>query len=557
MTLMAMISNGRKRSGGSALAASRSLNLTKGLNVEGWDVIGNEYSTNTMLNALWDYGFRSIRSGYEASSQWVTMPGDVTNMNLTCHVRAFDFYARAIAIGFRVIMTPVFRDYWAADATRKSQFVSLYSTWAAQVNTRYDPEYAFIELPTEPNDPDNATWAAYEKGYADAVRAAAPNHTMVSCGLLGQVSGLLTYTPTHTDKNMIYSVHQYVPTAFTFQGSTIVPDFDTWTDVPWPAPTGTALTATKAKNDASESATLDWYSTTADGRDATLLSSSLVVPAKNWGTTNGFPVIVTEFGAQEPAPRLSRVNFIKTMKDLCVTNGLGYFMWQLKWGYGLQPKGDLVTTILDSPIIEALGLTPWYRNATYNGKLVGTDGTRYFVPALGDSILSAGYFAQTSPATWWNTAGTATVAYAYQQATITATAADDRIYQVGASLVTNAYYQYGGIFRRGTAPGSQLWVQRDSPGSFAGIEFSSTYTQTAQNVYTYIYFKAPAADFLAHITATGAGTVIANELTMQPMLLTVDSNGLLPRREVSATAYNDIKAVLLAGGAIDSSGNAL
>jgi endoglucanase len=101
-------------------------------------------------------------------------------------------------------------------------FAILWTAIAQHYKSR-DPQRVFFEIMNEPEETDPYRWIGVEETIADAIRKAAPEHTIIATG--ARWSGLpdLLATRPLFLSNIIYTFHDYEPFAFTHQGAT-------WTD---------------------------------------------------------------------------------------------------------------------------------------------------------------------------------------------------------------------------------------------------------------------------------------------------------------------------------------
>src|SRR5579859_1969595 len=91
-----------------------------------------------------------------------------------------------------------------------------------------DPEVLFLEVLNEPVMRDGVRWAAVQRTLLAAMRAGAPDHTLIATGhTWSDVDALCMLEPVR-DPNVVYNFHYYDPHTFSHQGAT-------WGEAYWPA----------------------------------------------------------------------------------------------------------------------------------------------------------------------------------------------------------------------------------------------------------------------------------------------------------------------------------
>ncbi|SDC38204.1 Cellulase (glycosyl hydrolase family 5) [Bradyrhizobium brasilense] len=103
------------------------------------------------------------------------------------------------------------------------RLVEVETSIAAALQTRYDPQSVALELFNEPPPPSDfsskTAWAEQLKHLYDAVRSAAPKHTLLLSGMnYASIDGLLSIDVKAFDANTIFVFHYYEPFIFTLQG---------------------------------------------------------------------------------------------------------------------------------------------------------------------------------------------------------------------------------------------------------------------------------------------------------------------------------------------------
>ncbi len=217
-----------------------------------------------------------------------------------------------------------------------------------------DPEMVFFEIMNEPEQDDAFRWQGIEATVAQAIREAAPRHTIIAAGAhYSGLEDLLKLEPLALD-DVIYTFHDYEPFPFTHQGAT-------WTDphvaplreVPYPS---TPDNVRKNEDQESTLAGRFFVEQYGLGRWDAARVDATVGFAERWSEAYGVPVYCGEFGVHRPyADAAARARWIKDMRVALERHHLGWAMWDYQTNFGAVTKKDGVTTP-DEQVIRALGL---------------------------------------------------------------------------------------------------------------------------------------------------------------------------------------------------------
>jgi endoglucanase len=166
-----------------------------------------------------------------------------------------------------------------------------------EIAARYkntNPEKVFFELRNEPHDIKAEDWRQQAGEIIKAVRAVAPQHTLIVGFHDWNSRRALVESAPFADSNIIYTFHYYDPFIFTHQGATWagegLPDLK---NVPFPF-------SKENKIAVPESAKGKWVegligSYEADSRAAKM--SADLQAAKDWSVKNKVPIFLGEFGS--------------------------------------------------------------------------------------------------------------------------------------------------------------------------------------------------------------------------------------------------------------------
>ncbi len=233
------------------------------------------------------------------------------------------------------------------------RFVMLWRRLAAHYANR-DPERVFFEIMNEPEVNDPYRWAGIQAAAAQAIREAAPKHTIIATGPnWSDIIDLLTQHPL-PDGNVIYNFHFYEPNQFTHQGANWSDPYLIYTHgIPYPA-TETSLDKLEQVPDLADRFAQEHY--WLDHWDAHRIRLEIDAAA-NWGKTYNVPMLCNEFGAYrrvtDPA---SRMNWLRDVRTALEADGIGLTMWDYRGGFGAVWKEDGEHARVDDQVVEALGL---------------------------------------------------------------------------------------------------------------------------------------------------------------------------------------------------------
>jgi endoglucanase len=200
-----------------------------------------------------------------------------------------------------------------------------------------DAEKVFFEIRNEPHDIAAEVWRAQAEAVIKAIRAIAPNHTLIVGFHDWNSRAALLESKPFSDPNIIYTFHYYDPFLFTHQGAT-------WSDeglrnlkyVPFPY-------SKNVKIETPENAKGKWVeglvkSYNEDSNTEKIFKD--LKAAKDWSVKNNVPIFLGEFGSFTKNP---------TMEDRCrhaeaVYSALGKLdipnaWWEWDQGFNMFEKG--------------------------------------------------------------------------------------------------------------------------------------------------------------------------------------------------------------------------
>jgi hypothetical protein len=239
------------------------------------------------------------------------------------------------------------------DDRQVESFVKFWLALAQHLSVR-DPELVFLETINEPMVEDPYRWYGIQAKLIAAIRAGAPNHTIIASG--HRWSGLwemLALEP-YADRNIIYNFHYYDPFSFTHQGATWAgPNLQFYRGVPYPSsPEAVAKMMESITDDAARFSLLRYGE---DRWSAERIDREIGMAAA-WGAKHHVPVICNEWGAlRRFATPADRARWIADMRTALEKHGIGWTMWDYAGGFAVVNKVNGHATA-DAEIVKALGL---------------------------------------------------------------------------------------------------------------------------------------------------------------------------------------------------------
>jgi endoglucanase len=114
-------------------------------------------------------------------------------------------------------------------------FGKFWRALAQHLSTR-DPERVFLEVMNEPMVEDGYRWFGMQAKFISAVRAGAPQHTIIASGHRWSGIPELLFLQPYADRNIVYNFHFYEPFAFTHQGASWAgPHLFFYKNIPYPS----------------------------------------------------------------------------------------------------------------------------------------------------------------------------------------------------------------------------------------------------------------------------------------------------------------------------------
>lgn len=233
-------------------------------------------------------------------------------------------------------------------------YIKFWEAFAARLEY-LDPEMTFFSLVNEPQFWDDLPkWEAIQYCLVKAVRAVAPEHTIiVTSAIYSSIEALVQMTPLG-DRNVVYDFHFYEPFVFTHQGAGWSwPGLRGLHDVPYPS-SPEAVAPLLEEATAEQFVLLTTYGEEYWNRDKV---AALIAPAAEWAELHGVRLICSEFGVfgYHAEPK-SRARWIGEVREIFEGHGIGWALWEYDEGYGMAARDANGQVQFDAAILAALGL---------------------------------------------------------------------------------------------------------------------------------------------------------------------------------------------------------
>ena len=213
-----------------------------------------------------------------------------------------------------------------------------------------DPNRVFLETMNEPlPDMPFQRWMAIQEKFLRAIRAAAPDRTIiVTGGRFGSIEGLVRMQPL-ADRNLVYTFHFYRPSLFVHQGATWINGGRLVTGLAYPEnPANRAKVAAEISDPTFHRRVLDYRGNRED------LAKQISIAAR-WAASHGVPLYCGEFGVYaKVAPAASRMRWLRDVREILEANHIGWSMWDYCGGFHLALGKTPGERRLDPQCLKAL-----------------------------------------------------------------------------------------------------------------------------------------------------------------------------------------------------------
>lgn len=233
-------------------------------------------------------------------------------------------------------------------------FIAFWESLAGHLHATTDPDRVFLQPLNEPVFAEKpASWSRIQQRLLAAIRAHAPDHTLLATGAPWSQIDALTALEPLPDPNIVYAFHFFEPLIFTHQGASwSEPYLHHLQSVPYPATSDSITLALERADDAETEARLRSYGEQHWDRQAI---ADAIQPAVDWGQRHHRPLLCAEFGVYaQHAPHNDRVDWLHDVRTTLEAHAIGWAMWDYKGDFGLL---DQSTAVINHDIVDALGLT--------------------------------------------------------------------------------------------------------------------------------------------------------------------------------------------------------
>jgi endoglucanase len=208
-----------------------------------------------------------------------------------------------------------------------------------EIAARYkntNPEKVFFELRNEPHDVKAEDWHRQAEEIIKAVRAIAPNHTLIVGFHDWNSRQAMIDSKPFADGNIIYTFHYYDPFVFTHQGATwSAKGLPELTSVPFPAKDSEISVPETAKSTWVESQ-IKSYGT--DSRAGKMFAD--LKAAKDWSVKNDVPIFLGEFGSFGKYPSIEdRCRHAQVVYSALGKLNIPNAWWEWDGGFNMFEKG--------------------------------------------------------------------------------------------------------------------------------------------------------------------------------------------------------------------------
>jgi aryl-phospho-beta-D-glucosidase BglC (GH1 family) len=345
------------------LAFARAAHLKRGINASMWFAQSKDYSAHRLttyitaddFQLIHQLGFDHVRLSIDPAP---LLKAPLSNGLNATHLALLDSAVKEILDNHLNVVLDIhpedeYKHPLRDDPAAQNAFIQFWSAFATHFGST-NPDQVSFEILNEPEVNDAAAWANLQGRVVPVIRKAAPQHTIIATA--NRYSGLhelLAFQPV-SDRNVIYTFHDYEPFPFTHQGAG-------WTmnmvkplsQIPYPSTPENIVPRLSEEQGLDAQFWLDEYGL--DQWNATRVESTIEF-ARKWGRQYHVPVWCGEFGVyREHSDAVSRAAWLHDMRVAFEKNGIGWNMWDYRGGFALvtDVNGKRVP---DSAVVQALGL---------------------------------------------------------------------------------------------------------------------------------------------------------------------------------------------------------
>lgn len=346
------------------VAFARAAHLRRGINASMWFAQSprdyspqrlSTYTTAEDFKLIRQLGFDHVRLSIDPQP---LLRDPLTNGLNADHLKLLDGALKeALDAGLNVVLDihpeDDFKLALRTDRQAQAEFVNFWSAFAAHY-AGSDPERVYFEVLNEPEVTDAGLWANIQGQVVPAIRAAAPRHTIIATAAhYSGLRDLLRLQPV-SDRNVIYTFHDYEPFPFTHQGAGWTMDeVKPLSQIPYPSTPENIAPKLGLEPEVAGQFFLNEYGL--DRWDAARIAAEISF-ARKWGEQYHVPVWCGEFGVyrQHADPQM-RAQWLHDMRLALEANGIGWNMWDYRASFGLATDVN-GKRVADPLVVKALGL---------------------------------------------------------------------------------------------------------------------------------------------------------------------------------------------------------
>src|SRR5690349_22430237 len=344
--------------------AARFARLRRGINLSHWFSQAADYSkshldthtTGQDIALIKSMGFDHVRFPIEPAPLLdnASDPAILDTTYLGYIDTALDMIlATGLAVIIDIHPSDEFKLRMARDERGIEAFAKFWRAFASHLAKR-DPESVFLEVINEPMVEDPYRWYGIQGKLIAAIRAGAPNHTIIAAG--HRWSGLyeMLFLEPYADTNVIYNFHYYEPFAFTHQGATWAgPNLPFYENVPYPSsPEAVKVLLDTIPDDAARFNLLRYGE---DNWNSGRIDRELGAAAA-WAAKHHVYLTCNEFGAfRKVSKPADRVAWLQDMRVALEKHNIGWTMWDYAGGFAVVNKTNGQAQA-DPEVVKALGL---------------------------------------------------------------------------------------------------------------------------------------------------------------------------------------------------------
>ena len=344
--------------------AARFARLRRGVNLSHWFSQAPVYTKERLethttaqdIALIKSMGFDHVRFPIEPAPLLADTPDpSILNTTYLQYVdRALDMILGAgLAVVVDIHPSDEFKLRMNRDERGVEAFAKFWRAFASHLSKR-DPEFVFLEVINEPMVEDGYRWYGIQGKLIAAIRAGAPNHTIIANGHRWSGLSEMLFLEPYSDTNIIYNFHFYEPFAFTHQGATWAgPNLPFYKNVPYPSSPEAVKPVLGTIED--EPARYNLLRYGEDRWDAARIDRELGLAAE-WAAKRHVYITCNEFGAFRKVVRpADRVAWLHDMRVALEKHEIGWTMWDYAGGFAAVNKTNGQAE-RDPELLKALGL---------------------------------------------------------------------------------------------------------------------------------------------------------------------------------------------------------